>query len=37
LNKARFSGVFNLNPAKAELMYFPIFFGREGIKKVVVE
>jgi alpha-2-macroglobulin len=34
---ARFSGVFSLNPAKAELMYFPIFFGREGIKKVVVE
>jgi TonB-dependent SusC/RagA subfamily outer membrane receptor len=30
----RYSGVYNLNPAKAEMMYFPVFFGREGTKKV---
>jgi uncharacterized protein YfaS (alpha-2-macroglobulin family) len=32
----RYSGVYNLNPAKAEMMYFPVFYGREGMKKVVV-
>lgn len=32
----RYSGVYNLNPAKAEMMYFPVFFGREGMKKVTV-
>ncbi|MGZ3929610.1 MAG: alpha-2-macroglobulin family protein, partial [Mucilaginibacter sp.] len=31
-----YSGVYNLNPAKAEMMYFPVFYGREGMKKVVV-
>lgn len=30
----RYSGSFVLNPAKAEMMYFPVFFGREGMKKV---
>lgn len=33
----RYSGTYTLNPAKAELMYFPTFYGREGLKKVVIE
>jgi hypothetical protein len=33
---ARYNGVYHLNPAKAVLMYFPIFFGREEMKKVDV-
>jgi TonB-dependent SusC/RagA subfamily outer membrane receptor len=33
----RFTGKFNLNPARAELMYFPTNFGREGMKKVLVK
>jgi uncharacterized protein YfaS (alpha-2-macroglobulin family) len=32
-----FSGKFSLNPAKIELMYFPVFFGREGEKSVVID
>lgn len=32
----RYSGKYNLNPAKAEMMYFPVFYGREGMRKVVV-
>lgn len=32
----RYSGKYNLNPAKAEMMYFPVFYGREGMKKVVI-
>lgn len=32
----RFSGLYNLNPAKAELMYFPVFYGREGMSKVEI-
>lgn len=34
---AKFSGIYTLNPAKAEMMYFPVFFGRNGSKRVVVE
>lgn len=30
----RFTGQYALNPAKAELMYFPTFFGREGMKTI---
>lgn len=30
----RYSGNYVLNPAKAEMMYFPVFYGREGMKKV---
>jgi len=30
----RYTGVYSLNPAKAELMYFPIFYGNNEIKKV---
>ncbi len=33
----RYSGVYNLNPAKAEMMYFPVFYGREGMKKVAIK
>ncbi|RYZ96297.1 MAG: hypothetical protein EOP47_24155, partial [Sphingobacteriaceae bacterium] len=30
----RYNGEYMLNPAKAELMYFPVFYGREGMRKV---
>lgn len=30
----RYAGSYSLNPAKAEMMYFPVFYGREEIKKV---
>ncbi|WP_217605944.1 alpha-2-macroglobulin family protein [Chitinophaga sp. GbtcB8] len=33
----RYGGVYTLNPAKAEMMYFPVFYGREGIKKVEIK
>jgi hypothetical protein len=33
----RYSGVFTLNPASVELMYFPSVFGNEKTKKVFVE
>lgn len=33
----RYSGSFTLNPAKASLMYYPIFFGRNEIKKLQIE
>jgi len=32
----RFSGTYTLNPAKAELMYFPVFFGRTAMKRVLI-
>ncbi|KAA5535091.1 TonB-dependent receptor plug domain-containing protein [Taibaiella lutea] len=32
----RFQGSYTLNPAKAELMYFPVFYGREKIKRVAI-
>ncbi|WP_316813320.1 carboxypeptidase regulatory-like domain-containing protein [Pedobacter heparinus] len=32
----RYSGNYSLNPAKAEMMYFPVFFGREGMKGIKV-
>jgi len=32
----RYTGYYHLNPAKAEMMYFPVFFGREGMKKVMI-
>lgn len=32
----RYTGKYNLNPAKASMMYFPVFFGREGIKTVII-
>ncbi|QHL87576.1 TonB-dependent receptor plug domain-containing protein [Nibribacter ruber] len=33
----RYKGTYTVNPAKAELMYFPTFFGREGVKTVEVK
>jgi TonB-dependent SusC/RagA subfamily outer membrane receptor len=30
----RYTGKYTLNPAKAELMYFPVFYGREKIKQI---
>ncbi len=33
----RYSGSFMLNPSKAELMYFPTFFGRNEARKVTIE
>lgn len=33
----RFTGTYHLNPAKAEMMYFPVFYGREGMKLVRVK
>lgn len=32
----RYAGNYTLNPAKAELMYFPVFYGKEKIKKVAI-
>lgn len=32
----RFSGSFTLNPARAEQMYFPVFYGRNELKKLEV-
>lgn len=32
----RYTGKFHLNPAKAELMYFPTFYGRNEMKKVAI-
>ncbi|GHA56338.1 carboxypeptidase-like regulatory domain-containing protein [Pontibacter akesuensis] len=32
----RYTGTYTLNPAKAELMYFPTFFGRNKLKQVIV-
>lgn len=32
----RFTGTFTLNPARAEQMYFPVFYGRNEVKKVQV-
>lgn len=33
----RFGGRYILNPAKAEMMYFPVFFGREEMKKIDIK
>ena len=32
----RYDGKYNVNPAKAEMMYFPVFYGREGMKLIVI-
>jgi alpha-2-macroglobulin len=32
----RYKGNYNINPAKIELMYFPIFFGRNEMKKIKI-
>ncbi|MCF6408048.1 carboxypeptidase-like regulatory domain-containing protein [Chitinophaga filiformis] len=33
----RYSGRYSLNPAKAEMQYFPVFMGREALKKVNIQ
>ena len=33
----RYSGRFTLNPVKADLMYFPVFYGREQLKSVFIK
>jgi uncharacterized protein YfaS (alpha-2-macroglobulin family) len=33
----RYNGIYKLNPAKAELMYFPVFYGRERMKTVKIK
>jgi alpha-2-macroglobulin len=33
----RYTGTFTMNSAKAELMYFPVFFGRNATKKVAIK
>jgi hypothetical protein len=33
----RFTGEFTVNPAKAEQMYFPVFYGRNAMKEVEIE
>ncbi|RYY59703.1 MAG: hypothetical protein EOO05_12455, partial [Chitinophagaceae bacterium] len=33
----RYTGVYNLNPAKSYLMYFPVFYGQTGVKSVPIE
>lgn len=33
----RFSGVYTLNPTKAEQMYFPIFYGRNEMGRTTIE
>lgn len=33
----RYTGVYHLNPAKVELMYFPTFYGHEGMKRLRIE
>jgi TonB-dependent SusC/RagA subfamily outer membrane receptor len=33
----RYNGVYHLNPAKAEMMYFPVFYGREEMKKIRID
>ncbi|OHX67471.1 alpha-2-macroglobulin family protein [Flammeovirga pacifica] len=34
---SRYSGKYHLNPAKAELMYFPTFYGNNEIKNIDIE
>lgn len=33
----RYSGRYTINPAKAELMYFPVFYGRNNIRQIEIE
>ena len=33
----RYTGTYLLNPAKAELMYFPVFYGRNEMKRVEIK
>jgi alpha-2-macroglobulin len=33
----RYTGMYHLNPAKAEMMYFPVFYGREALKTISIK
>lgn len=33
----RYTGRYHINPARAELMYFPVFYGREGMKETRIK
>ncbi|MDO6392316.1 carboxypeptidase-like regulatory domain-containing protein [Pontibacter sp. BT731] len=33
----RYNGAYTLNPAKAELMYFPVFYGRTGLRDISIK
>ncbi|RAJ76506.1 TonB-dependent receptor-like protein [Chitinophaga dinghuensis] len=33
----RYTGTYQLNPARAELMYFPVFYGHEGMKSIRIQ
>lgn len=33
----RYTGNYHLNPAKAEMMYYPVFYGREGMKQFKID
>ncbi|HWR31941.1 MAG TPA: carboxypeptidase-like regulatory domain-containing protein, partial [Chitinophagaceae bacterium] len=33
----RYTGTYTINPAKAELMYYPVFYGRNGVEKIRIE
>ena len=35
--EVRYAGCYTLNPAKAELMYEPMFYGRNGMKSVEIQ
>jgi len=37
LLEPRYTGSYTINPARAELMYFPVFYGRNGMEKVRIE
>lgn len=34
--EVRYSGLYTVNPAKIELMYFPVFYGRNELKQVQI-
>jgi hypothetical protein len=33
----RYTGVYRLNPARAEMMYFPVLYGREALRSIVID
>jgi TonB-dependent SusC/RagA subfamily outer membrane receptor len=33
----RFTGTYSLNPARAEWMYFPVMFGQEAMKQILIK
>ncbi len=33
----RYSGAYHINPAKVELMYFPVFYGRNGLQRITIQ